>query len=123
MMGFLKFLLGLKDVEVSGNMHVNTLQEQFAENFGTQLRVYAKSSKGINTGKGARPADGKSTLASVSSDAVKVSSITIKKDNTVGNIEERFAKEMGIGIQIASPDGKKLAPNDIKLKDVAKKFG
>lgn len=55
-MGILKFLLGLEDVEVNGNMHVETLQEQFAENFGTQLRIYAKSKKGINTGKGSRPA-------------------------------------------------------------------
>ena len=29
---------------------------------------------------------------------------------------------MGIGIQIASPDGKKLAPNNIKLQDVAKEM-
>jgi hypothetical protein len=56
LMGILKFLLGLEDVEVNGNMHVETLQEQFAENFGTQLRIYAKSKKGINTGKGSRPA-------------------------------------------------------------------
>jgi phosphoribosylformimino-5-aminoimidazole carboxamide ribonucleotide (ProFAR) isomerase len=121
-MGFFKFLLGLKDVEVNGNMHVSTLQESFAENFGTQLRIYSKTSKGINTGKGARPAASKATLASVSIDSVKVSSMTIKKNNTVGEIEDQFAKKMGIGIQIASPDGKKLAPNNIKLQDVAKEM-
>ena len=119
-MGIFKFLLGLKDVDVSGNMHVETLQKQFAENFGTQLRIYAKSKKGINTGKGAKPADPKATLASVSAENVMVESIVIKKNKTVGDIEKQFEKSMGIGIQIASPDGKKLAPNDIKLKDVAK---
>jgi hypothetical protein len=121
-MGILKFLLGLKDVEVSGNMHVNTLKTQFAENFGTQIRIYAKSKKGINTGKGSKPADENATLSSVSADDVKVKSIVIKKNNTVGDIEQQFADGMGIGIQIASPDGKKLAPNDIKLKDVAKEM-
>ena len=94
-MGLFKFLLGLKDVEVKGNLHVSTLQERFAENFGTQLRVYAKTSKGINTGKGARPASGKATLASVAIDSIKVSSMTIKKNNTVGEIEDQFAKKWG----------------------------
>ena len=52
----------------------------------------------------------------------KVESIVIKKNNKVGDIEKQFENSMGIGIQIASPDGKKLAPNDIKLKDVAKEM-
>ena len=121
-MGLFKYLLGLKDVEVNGNMHVQTLQKQFAENFGTQIRVYAKSTKGINTGKGAKPADPKATLASVSAENTKVGSIVIKKSKTVGDIEKQFVKSMGIGVQIASPDGKKLAPNDIKLQDVAKEM-
>ena len=122
-MGLFKFLLGLKDVEVKGNMHVSTLQERFAENFGTQLRVYAKTKDGtINTGKGAKPAKSNSTLASNSLESVKIKPMVIKKSHSVGQIEDQFAKSVGVGVQIASPDGKKLAPNDTKLKDVAKEM-
>jgi|TARA_B100000315_G_C14591795_1_gene596276 hypothetical protein len=122
-MGLFKFLLGLKDVEVTGNMHVGTLQERFAENFGTQLRIYTKTKNGtINTGKGAKPAKSNSTLASNSLEGVKIKSMIIKKSHSVGQIEDQFSKFIGVGVQIASPDGKKLAPNDIKLKDVAKEM-
>lgn len=115
-MGLLNFVLGLKDVEVSGNMHVGTFQKNFQESFGTELRVY----KGLNTGKGARKADKKVTLASICGDGMKVQDIVIKKSHSVGEIENQFKDQMGIGIQIMLPDGKTFAPNDMKLKDVAK---
>lgn len=112
----LNAVLGLKDVEVSGNMHVGTLQKNFKESFGTEVRVY----KGLNTGKGARKADAKATLASICGEGMKVKDIVIKKSHTVGDIEEQFKQQMGIGIQIMMPDGKAFAPNDMKLKDVSK---
>ena len=115
-MGLFKFVLGLKDVEVKGQTKVGTFKEDFKNSFGTEIRIY----KSLNTGKGSKKADNKSTLASICDK--KVTSMTIKKSHTVGNIEDQFKDEMGIGIQIASPDGKKLAPNDMKLKDIAKKM-
>ena len=113
-MGIFKAILGLKDIHVTGNMKVSTLKEQFKESFGTEIRVY----KSVNTGKGARLADNSVTLASISSK--KVENITISKHKTVGEIEESFKENMGIGIQIMIPDGSKFAPNDIKLKEVSK---
>jgi len=115
-MGLLNKILGLKDIDVSGKMHVNTLQKNFKESFGTEIRIY----KGINTGKGSRKADGKTTLASICADGMKVQDIVIKKSQTVGQIEQQFKEQMGIGIQVMLPDGKTFAPNDMKLKDVAK---
>jgi hypothetical protein len=120
-MSVFKALLGLKDIEVSGNLQVRTFQERFFESFGTEIRVYKPKSDGtINTGKGSVKADGKHTLASIAAKGSKVEDLTIKKSKTVSQVEESFAKDMGIGVQIMTPDGKGFAPNDAKLKDVAK---
>jgi len=116
-MGVFNSILGLKDVKVTGNMHTGKLRSQFKDSFGTELRVY----KSTNTGKGSRSASDTSTLSSICEKKVKP--ITIKKNHTVADIEQQFKDQMGIGIQIMSPDGKKFAPNHIKLKEVAKFFG
>jgi hypothetical protein len=117
-MGVLNMLLGLKDIDVKGNQVVNTLKKNFKASFGTEIRVYKPTKDGkINTGKGARPAEGKATLAKVS--VQKVEDITIKKSHTVGEIERQFESKVGIGIQIEQPDGS-LAPDNMRLKDVAK---
>ena len=117
-MGILGKVLGLKDVHVDGKQHVATLLKNFKESFGTEIRVYKPTKDGrINTGKGARPAGKKDTLATVSIE--KVEDITIKKSHKVGDIEDQFKNKLGIGIQIEQPDGS-LAPDDMRLKDVAK---
>jgi hypothetical protein len=88
-------ILGLKDVEVSGNMHVGTFQKNFKDSFGTEIRLY----KGLNTGKGSKRADVKATLASICGDGIKVQNIVLKKNSTVGDIEVQFKTQMGIGVQ------------------------
>jgi hypothetical protein len=113
-MGFLKAIMGLKDIEVSGNMKVDTLKKNFKESFGTEIRVYST----LTTGKGAKPAKEKATLASICAEGMKVKPITIKKSHVVGDIETQFKEQMGIGIQIMMPDGKSFAPNDTKLKNL-----
>ena len=110
-MGLIDFVLGLKDINVTGNMHVGTLNEEFEKNFGTQIRVY----KGLS--KGANRADPKQTLASICDK--KIESITIKKSHSVGDIENQFKEKMGIQIQIMIPNSDKFAPNDTSLKKVA----
>ena len=115
----IKGILGFQDIEVNGNMHVKTLQNRFEESFNTKIRVYGITADGrINTGKGARPAHPKSTLASNSPPSTKIQSITIRKSQTIGEIEKAFAEQMGLGIQIMSPDGATFAPNDMQLKEV-----
>ena len=105
------FVLGLKDIDVSGNMHVGSLRDEFKKNFGTELRVYK------TLGRGANRADPKQTLASICDK--KVEGLTIKKSDTVGDIENQFKNKMGIGIQIMQPNGEDFAPNSTRLKDVA----
>jgi hypothetical protein len=120
-MGFLKKLFNLEDIEVSGQLQVGSFKQRFEESFGTQVKVYKPKADGtLNTGKGARPADAKSTLASNCAAGMKVQSLTIKKTKTVGEIETEFAEKMGIGIQIMLPDGSGFAPNEMKLTEIAK---
>ena len=113
-MGLLNAILGLKDVDVTGNKQVGTLKKEFKESFGTEIRVY----KSTNTGAGSKRADDKSTLASVCEKTV--TGMTIKKNQTVGDIEDQFRDDMGIGIQIMDPSGEKFAPNAMRLKDISK---
>ncbi len=120
-MGLLNMFLGLEDIEVNGKMHVGTFQNKFKKAFGTEIRVYkAKADGTLNSGKGAKSAPTKSTLASICAKGQKVGDMTIKKSKTVGDIEKEFAKIMGIGIQIMLPDGSGFANNSVRLKDVAK---
>ncbi len=119
-MSIFKKLLGLQDLEVTGNLQVGMFQKRFFESFGTEIRVYKPKSDGtINTGAGSRSPDEKSTMASIAAKGFKVQDLTVKKSNTVGQVEKEFAQKMGIGIQIMTRDGKKFAPNDARLKDVA----
>ena len=60
-MGLFNLVLGLKDIEVNGKLHVGKLCSSFKQSFGTELRVY----KSTNTGKGSRKAEEKATLASL----------------------------------------------------------
>ena len=52
-MGLFNLVLGLKDIEVNGKLHVGKLCSRFKQSFGTELRVY----KSTNTGKGSRKAE------------------------------------------------------------------
>ncbi len=120
-MGLLNKLLGMEDIDVNGNLQVGTFKKRFKEAFGTEIKVYKSKSDGsINTGQGAKSATAKSTMASICAKGKKVQDLTIKKNKTVAEIEEEFASKMGIGIQILLPDGSGFAPNEMRLKDVAK---
>ena len=113
-MSIFNMVLGLKDVKVDGKQHVGTLCKNFKESFGTELRIY----KNLNTGRGAKRAGLKQTLASICDK--KIEGLTIKKSHSVGEIEDQFKDKMGIGIQIMQPNGEDFAPNAMRLKDVAK---
>jgi len=110
-----KLVFNLEDIKISGSMHVKTLQEQFKSSFGTEIRVY----KSLNTGRGSKRAEPKATLASLS-DRKIINEMEIRKNNSVGEVEQQFKDELGIGIQIMMPDGKTFADNAMKLKDVGK---
>ena len=118
-MGFIKKLLGMEDVEITDDMKISTLKSKFEEYFGTEIRGY----KTLNTGKGSRHADDKEALSNVGDASKKNRKKKKKKSMTVGEVEEKFKEKMGIGIQIMTPDGRKFAPNEMRLMDVVKMKG
>ena len=92
--------------KVSGNMKVKTLKENFFESFGAVLRVYYKN----------HFADDEATLASVRGEGdVKGGEFECGEQDLVGVFENFMEELYGIKVQIASPDNKKLAKNDMKL--------
>ncbi len=120
-MGLVFVLMIFTSITLPGFWEKKRSRKRFKEAFGTEIRVYkAKSDGSLNTGKGAKSAPAKSTMANICAKGQKVKDLKIKKNKSVGEIEKEFASNMGIGIQIMLPDGSGLAPDNMRLKDVAK---
>ena len=95
-------------------MTVNTLKIRFKETFGKSLRVY----QGNNAGRGARFADDKLQLGTVSDEkgAIKSGSeFDVTENMTVGEFETKFQEAFDIAVQVANEDDSKLLNNDDKL--------
>ena len=94
--------------KVSGNMKVKTLKENFFESYGAVLRVYYKN----------HFADDEATLATIREGDAKGGEFECGDQDLVGVFENFMEELYGIKVQIASPDNKKLAKNDMKLCDL-----
>lgn len=100
--------------KIDGRMTVNTLKIKFLDTFGASLRVY----NGNNAGRGARFADDKLQLGTVSDEkgAIKAGSeFEVTEGMTVGEFEKAFQEAFDIAVQIASADNTKLLDNNLKL--------
>ena len=109
-----KMLFNLEDISLNSDMKVVELQEAFVNTFATQIRIY----KTLNTQRGSRLANDNTKLSELASNKDKFGDIFIKKDNTVGEIENQFANELGIGIQIMLTNGVEFAPNESIVSEV-----
>lgn len=119
--GFFKKIRGYLEMEVAPGTKVIDFEQNFLSVFSVPVKVYRLTNDGkILTSTGARPADKGEVLIDVSQDQKvnKVKKIFIKEDELVGDVEKRFADELGIGIQIFNPDVKDLARNELSLKQV-----
>ncbi len=106
----------MAEFSISGRMTVNGLQKQFKDSFGLDLRVY----------HGAKFADGKDTLASIS--AKKVEDFECKGNMQVGNFESKFLDATGIKVQVATLPNAPVEPgvlvgNEFTLSQASAKFG
>lgn len=104
------------DFKIDGRMTVNTLKNKFKETFGASLRVY----NGNNAGRGARYADDKLQLGTVSDEkgAIKAGSeFSVTETMTVGEFEKAFQEAFDIAVQVANADDSKLLDNTTKLVD------
>lgn len=104
----------MANFKIDGRMTVNTLKTKFKETFGLSLRVY----NGNNAGRGARFADDKLQLGTISDEkgAIKAGSeFDVTETMTVGEFEVAFQQAFDIAVQVASEDDSKLVDNNAKL--------
>jgi hypothetical protein len=102
------------DFKIDDRMTVNTLKIKFKETFGVSLRVY----KGNNAGRGARFADDKLQLGTISDEkgAIKAGSeFQVTETMTIAEFEKAFQETFDIAVQVSNADDSKLLDNNIKL--------
>lgn len=103
----------MADLSLDGRKKVKGLKEDFKKCFGASLRIYTTPS--CKT-----PAKEDDTLASLRADGKPGGSCTFGGNLKVGNFEKKVQELYGIGVQVATPDDQKLAPNDITLAAAGK---
>ena len=109
-----KNLLKMEDIEIKTNTSVENLKNQFFESFGTNIKVY----KTLNTSRGAKLVNDEILLGELSSSKNWDGDFYIKKNHTVGAVEDQFKDKLGIGIQVMLTNGVEFAPNDSILSEV-----
>jgi hypothetical protein len=92
-------------LSVNGRMKVSTLKKRFHTEFGLTLRLY----------EGKRFADEDKTLANIRTKKGTGSAVSIAKNMKVGNLEDKFNKEFGLKVQVASADDTYLCNNNHTL--------
>ena len=105
----------MAEFNISGRMSVARLQSQFKSTYGLELRVY----------NGQKMADGKATLASISSK--KVDDFECAGNMKIGNFESRFLDATGLKVQIATLPNASNSPNALvnnsfTLSEASRKF-
>ena len=100
------------DFDVQGNMRVKTLQKNFSESFGCELRIY----------NGKRFAEEDYTIAKIRDSKIVATGeeFTIRASWTVDRLEKQFMESFGIKVQVALPGNGGLAENSQSLGDVSR---
>ena len=102
----------MAEIKIDGRMKVKSLKEQFFNEYGGVLRVYAGRSK----------AQDDASLASIrANDAAKGGELVCQGNRTVGKFEKEMWDVFGIKVQVATKDDSILALDGItlaKLKDI-----
>jgi hypothetical protein len=100
------------DFDVQGNMRVKTLQKNFSESFGCELRIY----------NGKRFAEEDYTIAKIRDSKIVATGeeFTIRASWTVDRLEKQFTESFGIKVQVALPGNGGLAENSQSLGDVSR---
>ena len=109
-----KAIFQLEDISISKNMSVVEFKNSFFDTFGTHIRVY----QSLNTGKGSQIATDEMVLNDLKGENKTFKEIFIKKTHTVGEIEDQFKEQVGIGIQVMLTNGVEFAPNEAVITDV-----
>jgi len=98
-------------LEISGNMKVKSLREQFKSVFGLALRVY----KADGTA-----ADDSATLASIRAGAKATEATAhLRQSSKVSSVPVFFKRELGLVVDVFSADDTELPDKDATLKAAA----
>ena len=114
-MGFIdmvKDTLTTADFDVKGNMKVKTLQNNFSNSFGCELRIY----------NGKRFADKNHTIAKIRDKKISTTGeeFKIRASWTVDRLEMQFSESFGMKVQVALPENGGLAENSQTLGAVSR---
>lgn len=116
----MKILNQIKDTftttefEVESSMKVSELSKKFKNKFGLSLRIY-KGKKIADDGRMTlNTLDQRTTQTNVIFDSTK---LKIKASQKVIDVENMFLNSLGIVVQIADAENKKLVDNDLTLGD------
>jgi len=115
----IKKIFGKFEFEIKNESTVKDVRDLFRVEFETEIFIYKLTSeRKINTGRGSRVAEDHTRLTEVSNKNDIKGKIIVTKDMTVAEVENLFANNFGIGIQVFERSGRKLAPNEMRLLDV-----
>ena len=115
----IKKIFGKFEFEIKNESTVKDVRDLFRVEFETEIIIYKLTSeRKINTGRGSRVAEDHTRLTEVSNKNDIKGKIIVTKDMTVAEVENLFANNFGIGIQVFERSGRKLAPNEMRLLDV-----
>lgn len=115
----IKKIFGKFEFEIKNESTVKDVRDLFRAEFETEIFIYKLTSeRKINTGRGSRVAEDHTKLTEVSNKNDIKGKIIVTKDMTVAEVENIFANNFGIGIQVFERSGRKLAPNEMRLLDV-----
>lgn len=103
----------MADLSLDGRKKVKGLKDDFKKCFGATLRVYTTPACKV-------PAKDDATLASLRAEGKTGGACSFGGNLRVANFEKKVEELYGIGVQVATPDDKKLAPNDITLAAAGK---
>ena len=100
------------DFDVKGNMKVKTLQKNFTDSFGCELRVY----------NGKRFAENNHTIAKIRDNKISTTGeeFKIRASWTVDRLEMQFSESFGMKVQVALPGNGGLAENSQTLGAVSR---
>ena len=103
----------MADFNMDGRKKVKGLKDDFKKCFGATLRVYT-------TPTCKSPASDDDTLASLRAEGKKGGEIKVGGNLKVSSFADKVVEIFGIGVKVATPDDKKLAPKDITLAAAGK---
>ena len=99
----------MADFDITGNMLIKSLKEDFKKEFGGTLRVY----------DGRSLANDNDTVGSVAKKTIKRGSEVRANSNLLVRTFEKSLKDSyGIRVEVATSDNSKLADDNCRLRDL-----